>query len=347
MISELLYQNALFNRSFINGVIPSAWKKGVIHPIPKSFTADKRDPLSYREITVTSSFYKLYCLILNNRLIKLEEEYSVLNDAQYGFHSGRSTVDHISSLTSIIETRELKKQSTYVGFIDFKKAYDSIDRNIMFKKLTDQGLSGYIFKSILSLYNNVECCFNVNGFYTDWFSVNCGLKQGCCISTLFFNLYINDLITMVNALNEGKKIGSEKVAAMLYADDLVPMAENEHDHQLILHTVHKWYAQNKININQDKSNVVHFRPPSIHCSNFEFRCGQKILKTASNYTYPSLLLTEHLAHYLTAKNVAKAANGALGLISAKDKAFGGLPYKAFTKLFDTMVWSVISFGSGI
>ena len=103
-------------------------------------------------------------MILNNRLIKWEEEYSVLNDAQNGFRSGRSTVDHISSLTSIIETRKLKKQSTHVGFIDFKKAYASIDRNIMFKKLTDLGISGYIFKSILSLYNNVECCVNVNVF---------------------------------------------------------------------------------------------------------------------------------------------------------------------------------------
>ena len=127
---------ALFNRCFIKGVIPSAWKKGVIQSIPKSSTADKRDPLSYRGLTVTSSFYKLYCVILNNRLIKWEEEFSILNDAQNGFRSGRSTVDHISSLSSIIETRKLKKQSTYVGFIDFKKAYDSIDRNIMFKKLT-------------------------------------------------------------------------------------------------------------------------------------------------------------------------------------------------------------------
>ena len=112
---------ALLNRCFINCVIPSAWKKGVIHPIPKSSTADKRDPLSYRGITVTSSFYKLYCVLLNNRLIKWEEEYSVLNDAQNGFRRGRSTVDHISSLTSIIETRKFKKQSTYVGFIDLKK----------------------------------------------------------------------------------------------------------------------------------------------------------------------------------------------------------------------------------
>ena len=50
---------------------------------------------------------------------------------------------------------------------------------------------------------------------------------------------------------------------------------------------------------------------------------------------------------LTAKNVAKAANRALGLIIAKDKAFGGLPVRSYTKLFDTMVWSVINYGSGI
>ena len=88
------------------------------------------------------------------------------------------------------------------------------------------------------------------------------------------------------------------------------MAENEHDFQLILHTVNGWCAQNKININQDQSNVVHFRPPSIQCSNVEFRCGQKILKTASLYTYLGRLLTEHLDYNLTAKNVAKAANRA-------------------------------------
>ena len=68
----------------------------------------------------------------------------------------------------------------------------------------------------------------------------------------------------------------------------------------------------------------------------------------SQYTYLGLLLTEHLDYSLTAKNVAKAANRALyGLIIAKDKAFGSLPFRSYTKLFDTMVWSVINYGSAI
>ena len=88
-------------------------------------------------------------------------------------------------MRNIIETRKLKKQITCIGFIDFRKAYDSMDRNIMLKKVANLGISGNIFKSILALYNNVECCVNVNGFYTDWFEVNCGLKHCCCLSTLF------------------------------------------------------------------------------------------------------------------------------------------------------------------
>ena len=93
--------------------------------------------------------------------------------------------------------------------------------------------------------------------------------------------------------------------------------------------------------------VIHFLGPSVQCTDFQFRCGEKILKTTSQYTYLGLLLTEHLDYSLTAKNVTKAANRALGLIIAKDKAFGGLPFRSYTKLFDTMVWSVIKFGSGI
>ena len=219
----------------------------------------------------------------------------------------------------------------------------------MFKKVAGLGRYGNIFKSILALYNNVECCVNVllNGFNTDWFEVNCGLKQGCCLSTLFFDLFINDLVTVVNTLNVNINVGSEKVAIMLYADDLVLLAESEQDLQLILNEVHEWCKRNKLNINRGKSNVVHFRAPSVQRSSFEFYCGDKLLKTVSQYTFLGLLLTEHLDYDLTAKNVAKAANRALGLILAKDKAFGGLPFRSFTKLFDTVVWSVINYGAGI
>ena len=106
----------------------------VKHPltlyVPKSSTADTRDPLSYRGIHITPALYTLYCNMLNGRLIKWKLELEILIDTQNGFRKGCSTVDHILSLTSIVETRKLKHQSTYMAFIDFEKAYDATDRTL-------------------------------------------------------------------------------------------------------------------------------------------------------------------------------------------------------------------------
>ena len=73
-------------------------RKALLTPISKSSTADKRDPLSYRGIKVTSSLYKLYCVILNNRLVKWEQEYSVLNDAQTDFVLGEAQLTILAHL---------------------------------------------------------------------------------------------------------------------------------------------------------------------------------------------------------------------------------------------------------
>ena len=78
-----------------------------------------------------------------------------------------------------------------------------------------------MYNAISSLYDGVQCCVRSNGLKTNWLTVNCGLKQGCSLSTLLFNLYINDLVDTINSSNKGIDIGGERVAALLYADDLI------------------------------------------------------------------------------------------------------------------------------
>ena len=134
---------------------------------------DPRDPLSYRGITITPSIYKLYCNVLNNRLMKWETENSIIHDAQNGFRKDRSTIDQIRSLTSIIDSRKLKRQSTFTAFIDFSTAYDSTDRNILFQKLQNLGLNGNIFNAIMSLYDHVKCCVRINGMNNGFFVCVC------------------------------------------------------------------------------------------------------------------------------------------------------------------------------
>ena len=93
--------------------------------------------MSYRGIALAPASYKLFCGILNNRLVNWAETNAIFSDEQNGFRKGRSIIDHISSLTDIIETRKLKRKQTFTAFIDFRKAYDSINRSLLWLKLED------------------------------------------------------------------------------------------------------------------------------------------------------------------------------------------------------------------
>ena len=82
------------------------WGKYIINPIPKSSSDNPRNPLSYRGISLSNSMYKLYCSVLNNRLSKWAEENAKIVNQQNGFRKGHNTIDHLASLTNIIESRE-------------------------------------------------------------------------------------------------------------------------------------------------------------------------------------------------------------------------------------------------
>ena len=134
------------------------WCKEIFTPIPKCSTSDPRDPLSYRGITLTLSAYKLYCSILNNRLLTWWDTRDSIHDEQNGFRKSKSTIDHLSTLTCIIETRKLRKLSTFAVFVDFKKAYDTVNRSLLFRDLNDLCISKtkWILLKLFILKLNVQ-----------------------------------------------------------------------------------------------------------------------------------------------------------------------------------------------
>ena len=103
---------------------------------------------------------------------------------------GRSTIGHLSTLTTSTETRKLRNASTSRAFIDFKKAYAWVNRNLLFCNLDSLGLSSKIIKALHSLYYNVQSRLKINGNYTKWFDVKSGLKQAafCFLYCLIFVL---------------------------------------------------------------------------------------------------------------------------------------------------------------
>ena len=91
-------------------------------------------------------------------------------------------------------------------------------------------------------------------------------------------------------------------------------------------------------VNNSKSKVVHYRPASIPRTNYHFSCCSSKLETVDKYVYLGLTIHEHLDWHVTTKVVTQSANRALGLLIAKSKSLGGMPYRVLTKLFDFMVF---------
>ncbi len=224
-----------FNLCFEKKVLPSSWCKSVINPLPTNSTSDQHEPSDYRGISLACAMYKVYCGVLNNRLVGWADINGLITDEQNGFRRGRSTLDHLLSLTSIIETGTLKSLDTYMAFIDFSKAYNRINRSMLWKILYKNGLSNKMLQVLQVIYSNVERYVCINGFDTKWFGVNTSLKQRCLISSILFNLYINDVAIEIKALNKGIIINGECVPILMYADYICLLASTERYLKEMLH----------------------------------------------------------------------------------------------------------------
>ena len=121
---------------FTSGLNPSDWDASHIKPIPKK-EKDHRDPLQNCCITLMCCVSKLYSSILNRRQQTFLEKNNILVEEQNGFRASRSCIDHILVLCSILRNRKALGLSTFLSFIDFQKAFDSIDRNLLFFKFSN------------------------------------------------------------------------------------------------------------------------------------------------------------------------------------------------------------------
>ena len=144
---------------------------------------------------------------------------------------------------------------------------------------------GKLLGAVESFYTSVSSCMRVNNLTTDWFDVSGGLRQGCCLSPLLFNLFINGLALRVKALGKGVRAGDQLVSILLYADDVVLIADNAQDLQSMLDLLNDWCLANRMSVNSSKSNVIHFRPNSVPRVDFDFTCGAQSILTADKYTY--------------------------------------------------------------
>ncbi len=148
---------------------------------------------------IRSCFGKLFTAVLNNRLNSYLEINSLICEEQAGFRRRYSTVDHIFSFKLIVDFYLAKKNTLFCAFIDYKKAFDSVNR------VLDNNIDGKCLKVINDMYSRAKSCVKVNNTLSKFFTSQAGVRQGENLSPVLFSLFLNDLTQYMSTSFEGVK----------------------------------------------------------------------------------------------------------------------------------------------
>ena len=250
-------------------------------------------------------------------------------------------------LSSLIESKKTEGKSVFAAFIDMSKAFDCINRNLLYFKLLKNNIGGKILYAIQELYKDTMSCVQVNGIKTGWFATMQGVRQGDNLSPTLFSIYINDLAVELKNLNLGVKMGDLHICILLYADDIVLVSENEENLQVMLNHVQNWCVKWQMKVNIEKTKVVHFRSKRKKKSKFAFEIDNHKLEISDNYRYLGVIFDEYLDFDKCAKTLSEAAGRSLGSIITKFKQYKNIGYHTFTKLYKTGVISILDYGASV
>lgn len=284
-----------YNTIFDTGIIDNTFIRTVIFPIHKK--GDLYQPTNYRGIAFMNCLAKIMMGILNERLCKWVEYHQILTEYQAGFRKGYSTVDNIYNLASIVSLKLKEKKKIYAFFVDFKAAFDNVFRKSLLYKLSQMGVSNKFITLVQSIYNNTQYAVWTGEELSDYFETNSGVKQGCLLSPILFSLYINDLHEY---LEGGIYIQHLNIRLLLYADDIVILADDISTMQSMISKLEMYCNTWNLKVNMDKSEMLIFRNGGRQSHNEKWTYGGQPIKVVNEYKYlgvtftPKLKFTKHI-----------------------------------------------------
>ena len=339
---------ALFNYVFENGDYPEIWSHGIISPIYKA--GEMHCPENYRKITLLSSLGKIFDSVLNNRLCFCKEAFRLNNPWQNGFKQGSRTTDNLFIFNAILDKYKALKRPLYVCYVDFKSAFDYINRHALLFKLMTQGFTGKIFTIMRNLFSKAKSMVKWNSEVGELFNNVCGVLQGGTISPTLFNAYVDDMQSFFNE-EPSIKIGGQTINHLLQADDLILVSETSVGLQKLLDKLTKYCRRWHLILNVQKTKTMIFNPKfrvTEAVKTFTFN-GDSIEECAK-YKYLGVIFSsqghrfkENISH-LKAKSIQ-------AIITSKTSVHGAvgneLPTQLFFKIFNHQVRPILEYASEI
>ena len=247
----------VMNRIKESRVYPDIWCLGITSLIFKN--GDDEDPNNYRGINVSNVLSKLFISIINERCNKILAKNKIIGDYQIGFKEKYRPADHIFVLKSVIDKYLGNGKKVFACFIDYEKAYDNIWREGLYYKMIKLGIPKNIITLIKNMYDKNKQSLKMNGHITDPIPTVKGLKQGCVISPIIFNMFINDLPKCFSESCQPVKINNTNISCLMYADDIVLLSESREG---LIQSLDNLSIYNKkwcLNVNKTKTKIMTFQ----------------------------------------------------------------------------------------
>ena len=321
----------------------------VLVPILKS----KGDPHvhdNYRGIAVGPAIGKLFSMILNTRADEWAETNGYRAKGQFGFRKARSTVDAAFVLLHAIEQYKANHKPLFCAFIDFKKAYDSVDRDTLWQCLASLGMHGDFLRCLQGMYSDVRMCVRIGSNISGSFTARTGVKQGDPLSPLLFGLFIDCLERFLSArcgTQVGARVAGQILRVLLYADDLVLMGETVEELQALLNHLAEFCQACKMSVNISKSEVVCFNGESARHAQPYWTYAGATLPVVDEFKYLGILFTNTRSGSCVAgacNRQQKCAHQALHAMWRKCYSLRITNVRTLCYLFDTLVRSIASYG---
>jgi hypothetical protein len=344
----------LFTAVFRSGCAPREWLLGAITAIHKK--GDATEPNNYRGITVGHVLGKLYALMLNARLSAWAEASGVRAVGQGGFRQGFRTTDNCFVLRALVERARAQGNKLYICAVDLEKAFDSVDRPLLWAALQRAGIGGCMLATIQALYADVPVCVKTAGGLSSTFQSIIGVKQGCPLSPLLFGLFLDDFEQHVQRTLGAATaclpvLAGRNIPPLLFADDMLLISTSPAGLRAQLLALQSYCDSKKLTVNAAKTQVMIMRPGGGSggrlAADEVFSYAGKPLEVVKATKYLGLTfaqLSKRHGFACCAEELARAGRRALFAMRRRAWEMGAGATEHQLRLFDIFVQPVLSYG---